>query len=106
MMTSLGLEIIIKMSSLLSVSNSSSKLREFSLNDIEVLVDSEEQNWFKRADVGKFLGLKKILMYVGGLDIQETSQRDDIKAMISNTYPWPGLKITERRRITSSQSLG
>ena len=94
------------MSSLLSVSNSSSKLREFNLNDIEVLVDSEEQNWFKRANVGKFLGLKKILMSVEGLDIQEMSQRDDIKAMVSNTYAWPGLKITERRRIKSSQPLG
>ena len=42
------------MSSLLNVS------KEFNLNDIEVLVDGKEQNWFKRADVGKFLGLVHI----------------------------------------------
>ena len=28
--------------------------------DIEVLVDSNEENWFKRAHVGKFLGLVNI----------------------------------------------
>ena len=46
----------IKMSSLLNVSNGASrKPEEFSLKDIEVLVDSEGENWFKRAYVGKFL---------------------------------------------------
>ena len=48
------------MSSLLHVSNGSSKSEEFNLNDIEVLVDSEEQNWLKRAHVGKSLGLVHI----------------------------------------------
>ena len=42
------------MSSLL---NDSSRPEEFSLNNIEVLVDNKEQNWFKRAHVGKNLGL-------------------------------------------------
>ena len=41
-------------SSLMSVSNDNSKPEEFGLKDIEVLVDSEEQNWFKQAHVGKF----------------------------------------------------
>ena len=45
-------ELQIKMSSLLNVSNASSKPEEFSLKDIEVLVDCEEQNWFKRAHIG------------------------------------------------------
>ena len=49
-----------KMSSLLDVSNGSSRPEEFNLNDIEVLEDSEEQNWFKRAHVGKFSGLVHI----------------------------------------------
>ena len=40
-------ELQIKMSSLLNVSNGSSKPEEFSLNDTEVVVDREEQNWFK-----------------------------------------------------------
>ena len=48
------------MSSLLNVSNSSSKPEEFSLKDIEVLVKSEEQNWFKRYHVGNILGLVHI----------------------------------------------
>ena len=50
----------IKMSSLLNVSNTSSKSEEFNLKDIEVLVDSEEQIWFKQAHVDKFLGLENI----------------------------------------------
>ena len=33
-----------KMSSLLNVSNTSSKSEKFNLNDIEVIVDSKEQN--------------------------------------------------------------
>ena len=45
-----------KMSSLLNVFNDSSRPEEFNLNDIEVLVENKEQNWFKRAHVGKFLG--------------------------------------------------
>ena len=45
------------MSSLL---NASSRPEEFSLKDIEVLVDNKEQNWFKRAHVGKFLGIEDI----------------------------------------------
>ena len=39
-------ELQIKMSSVLNVSNANSKLEEFSIKDIEMLVDSEEQNWF------------------------------------------------------------
>ena len=72
------------MSSLLNVSNASNKPEEFSLNNIEVIVDSEGENWFKRVQVGKFLGLAKVLMSVKGFDTQEMSQRDDIKAMVSN----------------------
>ena len=40
---------------------SSSKPEEFNFKDIEVLIDSEEHNWFKRAHVGKFLGLACII---------------------------------------------
>ena len=75
------------MSSLLNVSNGSSKPEEFSLKDIEVLLDSEGDNWFKRAHVGKFLGLAKILMSVEVLDTQEMPRRNDIKAIVSNPYP-------------------
>ena len=44
----------------MNVSNGNSKSEEFNLNNIEVLVDSEEQNLFKRAHVGKILGLVHI----------------------------------------------
>ena len=48
----------IKMSFLLNVSNDAgSRPEEFSINDIEVLVDKKEQNWFKKAHMGKCLGL-------------------------------------------------
>ena len=67
-MTSLGLKIIIKMSSVLNVSNDRSKSEEFNLNNTEMIVDSEEQNWFKWTHVGKFLGLKRIDTSVESLD--------------------------------------
>ena len=83
-------ELQIKMSSLLNISNASSKPKEFRLNDIEVVANSEEQNWIKQAHVGKFLDLTKILMSVKGIDAQEMPQRDDIKATVNQPYPWPG----------------
>ena len=48
------------MSSLFNVSNASNEPEQFSLKDIEVLADNKEQNWFKRAHVGKFSGLVHI----------------------------------------------
>ena len=48
-------------SSLLNVSNASKKSEEFSLKDIEVLVDNKEQNWFKRAHIGRYLGMARII---------------------------------------------
>ena len=49
-----------KLSSLSNVSNASNKSEEFSLNDIEVVVDGKEQNWFKRAHLGKCSGIRNI----------------------------------------------
>ena len=68
------------MSSLLNVSNGSSKSEEFSLNYIEMLADITEQNWFKRAHIGKILGLKDIEPSTRGLDKREIGARHDIKA--------------------------
>ena len=49
------------MPSVLNVSNDASRKPEyFSLKDIEVFVDSEEQNWFKWAHLGKYLGHRHI----------------------------------------------
>ena len=49
------------MSSLLNVSNASDESEVFSLKEIEVLVDSEDQNWFKRAHIGQYLGIACII---------------------------------------------
>ena len=73
-------EVQIKMSSLLNASNANSKPKEFNLKDIEVLVDSEEQNWFMRAHVGKFLGIENIRTSLNGLENSEMLARKDIKA--------------------------
>ena len=105
-MTSPVPEIIIKMSSLLNVSNGSSKPEEFNLNDLAVVVDSEEQNWFKRARVGKFLGLKHIDTSVDGLDKCEMPARSDRKTAPHGPGFGPGLRIIKTRRINSSQSFG
>ena len=48
-------EQIIEMSFELNVSNDSSKPEEFSLKDTEVILDNKEQNWFKRAHIGRYL---------------------------------------------------
>ena len=50
----------IKMSSLLNVSNGS-KSEEFNLKDIGVRIDNKEQNWFKRAHIGRYLGIARII---------------------------------------------
>ena len=84
------------MSSLLNISDDASrKPEEFSLKDIEVFVDSEEQNWFKRAHVGKFLGIEDIWTSLNGLEKCEILTRQELVPRIS--------KI---RRINSSHSLG
>ena len=58
-----------KMSSLLNVSNDASrKSEEISVKDIELFVDSDEQKWFKRAHVGKFLGIEDIWTSLNGLE--------------------------------------
>ena len=51
------------MSSVLNVSNESSKPAVFSLKEIEVLVESEEQNWFKRAHIGQYLEIARIVTW-------------------------------------------
>ena len=76
----------------MNVPNVSSKSEEFSLKDTEVLVDSEEQNWFKLAHVGKFLGFQHIDTSVEGLDKREMPARNDIKAVPHGAGGWPGPK--------------
>ena len=83
---------LIKMSSLLNVPNASSKSEEFSLKDVEVLVDGEEQNWFKRAHVGKFLGLPQIEKSLIGLDKCEIHARNDFDPTHTTATGWSGPK--------------
>ena len=67
------------MSSLLNVSNDASKKpEEFSRKDTEVFVDSEEQNWFKRAHVGKFLGIEDIRTSLNDLEQCEILTRQEL----------------------------
>ena len=68
------------MSSLLNVSNSSSKSEGFSLKDIEVPVDSEEQNWSFRAYVGKFLGIAHIIKSTTKLAEEDIMSRAFLQA--------------------------
>ena len=45
----------------MNVSNASNESEEFSFKDIEVLVDSGDQNWFKRGHIGQYLGIACII---------------------------------------------
>ena len=79
-MTSPGPEIMIKMSSLLNVSNVSSKPEEFNLCDIEVVVDSGEQHWFKRAHIGWYLGIAHIITSTSKLSEEGIKSRAFLQA--------------------------
>jgi hypothetical protein len=57
---------------------------------IEVLVDEQNQPWFKRAHVGKFLGIRHIDTSLEGLDIDEMRARSAFGAIWSNTPGWSG----------------
>ena len=73
-------ELKIKMSSLLNVSNASNKPEEFSLKDIEVFVNSKEQNWFKRAHVGQYLGIAHIITSTNKLSEKDKRSRAFLQA--------------------------
>ena len=90
------------MSSLLNVCVSSES-EEFSLKYIEVLVDSRDQNWFKRVHVGKFLGIENIRTSVNDLEKCEMLTRQELVAV---RRPALDLSISKTRWIKSSQSLG
>ena len=62
------------MSSLLNVSNDArGKPVEFSLRNIEVLVDRKEQNWFKRAHIERYLGMARIITLTSKLEEDKRS---------------------------------
>ena len=59
------------MSSLLNVSNASNESEVFSLTEIEMLVDSGDQNWFKRAHIGQYLGIAHIITLTAKLSEED-----------------------------------
>ena len=85
-------ELQIKISSLLNVSNGSSKSEKFSLKDIEVFVDSEEQNWFKWAHMGKFSGIVDIGTSLNALEKCEMLTRQKMIRRRHGTLGWSGPK--------------
>ena len=66
------------MFSLLIVFNSS-KFEEFNFKDIEMLVDSEDQHWFKRTHVEKFWGREDIRTSLIGLEKCEMLTRLELE---------------------------
>ena len=80
------------MSSLLNVSNDSSKPEEFSLKDIEVLADNKEQNWFKRAHIGRYLGIARTTTSTSKLPKEDKRPRAFLQAEggIPSMYPLAG----------------
>ena len=76
------------MSSLLNTSNDNSKPEEFSIKYIEVFVDSEEQNWFKKAHMEKFLGIEDIQTSLNGLEKCEILTRE--AELIPTQHGTPG----------------
>ena len=84
-------------SSLLNVSNGSSKSEKFSLNDIEVFEDSGEQNWFKRAHVEKFLGIEDIRTSLNGLEKCEMITRQELIPTRHSTPVWSGSKDQQNK---------
>ena len=90
-------ELKIKMSSVLNVSNAISKSEELSIKDIEVFVDSEEQNWFKRAHVGKLLGIEDIRTSLNGLEKCEILTRQELIPTQRGTPGWSGPKVQQNK---------
>ena len=84
------------MPSLLNVSNDS-KPDEFSLKDIEVFVDSEEQNWFKRAHVGKCFVLEDIRSSLNGLEKYEILTRQELLPTRRGLPGWSGSKDQQNK---------
>ena len=81
-------EVKLKSDSVLNVSNGSSKPKEFSIKDNEMLVDIDEQNWFKRAHVGKFLGIEDIRSSSNDLGKSEMFTRQELIPSQRGTPGW------------------
>ena len=85
------------MTFVLNVSNNNSKHDEFSIKDIEVSVDTEKQNWFKRTHVGKFLGIENIRTSLNDLDNCEMLTRQELVPTRRGTPGWSGPKDQQNK---------
>ena len=82
---------------MLNISNDRSKPQEISIKDIAMLVDSEEQNWFKRAQVGKFLGLDDMRTSLSGLEKCDMLTRQELVPNRCTTLVWSGPKDQQNK---------
>ena len=92
-----------KISSLLNVSNGSSKSEEVSLKDIQVF-DSEEQNWW--AHVGTFLGIEDIRTSLNCLEKCEILNRQELISTRRGTPGWSGPKNQQNKTDKFSSFFG
>ena len=100
------MELKIKMSSLLNVSNGSSKPEEFSLKYIEVFVNSKEQNLFKRAHVRKCLEIGDIRTSLNGLEKCEMLTRQEFVSGWRTTRGWSWPKDQQNKSEKFLSVLG
>ena len=63
---------------------------------IEVLFDGQNQPWFKRAHVGKFLALSQIEKSLSGLE-RESKPRSVFEPTCSSTMGWSGPKSEQNK---------
>ena len=70
----------LKKPSVLNVSNGSSKPEEFSIKVTEMIVDSKEQNLFKRAHIGRYLGIARIITSTAKLSEEDIRSRAFLQA--------------------------
>ena len=85
------------MFSVLNISNAKSKPEEFRIKDIEMLVASEEQNWFKSAHVGTLVGLEDIRTSLNGLEKYEMLTRQEFILNRRGTLVWLGPKDQQNK---------
>ena len=89
------------MSSLLSVSNANNESEEFSLKDIEMLLDNGDQNWFKRAHIGRYLGIAHIITSTTKLSEEDIRSRTFLQDE-GGSIVWTAVGKTLRIMIFSS----
>ena len=94
-------------SSLLNVSNDvSSRPEGLSLKNVEVFIDSEEQNWLKRAHVGRFSELEDIQTSLNGLEKCEMLTGQELVPSRHGTPDWSEPKDQQNKTDKLLSLLG